>query len=836
MTKQYEMPPRHTAEVEDDRTGTSIETLRRAILDNLYYIQAKFPQIATRNDYYMALAYTVRDRMLQRWIHTMETIIKKDVKIVCYLSAEFLMGPQLGKNLINLDLYDSAREAVTAIDQNLEDLIAQEEEPGLGNGGLGRLAACYLDSLATLRIPAIGFGIRYEHGIFHQEIRDGWQVELTDNWLHLGNPWEIIRPEVEYDVKLGGKTEYYQDPEGRHRVRWIPDRVVKGTPYDTPISGYKVNNCNTLRLWKAEASESFDFQAFNIGDYYGAVEEKVSSENLTKVLYPNDEPVAGKRLRLEQQYFFVSCSLQNIVDLHMRIKGHLDDFDTLWAVQLNDTHPAVAVAELMRIFIDEHAMDWETAWDITQKTMGYTNHTLLPEALEKWPLLLFAAVLPRHIEIIYEINHRFLNEVQRLYPGDTERLTRMSLIDDSGEKYVRMANLACVGSHAINGVAALHTKLLEEGLLQDFAEMMPEKFSNKTNGVSPRRFMVLSNPGLSALITSSIGDRWMTDLSELKRLEAFADDQQFQEKWRHIKLENKRRLIGLMRKCAGVDINPESMFDILVKRIHEYKRQHLMLLHIITLYNRIKESPGGEILPRTFTFSGKAAPGYTMAKLIIKLINSVADVVNRDPDIRDCLRVVFVPDFSVKIAQLIYPAADLSEQISTAGKEASGTGNMKFAMNGALTIGTLDGANIEIREEVGEENFFLFGRTAEEVLQIKSKAYRPMEHVEADEELRKALDQIRWGAFSGGDRELFRPLVEDLLNRDEFLVLADYRSYVACQDRVAAAYRAPSLWTRMAILNTARMGKFSSDRSIREYCRDIWQAKAVTIDLEQPVP
>jgi starch phosphorylase len=836
MTKQYEMPPRHTAEVEDDRTGTSIETLRRAILDNLYYIQAKFPQIATRNDYYMALAYTVRDRMLQRWIHTMETIIKKDVKIVCYLSAEFLMGPQLGKNLINLDLYDSAREAVTAIDQNLEDLIAQEEEPGLGNGGLGRLAACYLDSLATLRIPAIGFGIRYEHGIFHQEIRDGWQVELTDNWLHLGNPWEIIRPEVEYDVKLGGKTEYYQDPEGRHRVRWIPDRVVKGTPYDTPISGYKVNNCNTLRLWKAEASESFDFQAFNIGDYYGAVEEKVSSENLTKVLYPNDEPVAGKRLRLEQQYFFVSCSLQNIVDLHMRIKGHLDDFDTLWAVQLNDTHPAVAVAELMRIFIDEHAMDWETAWDITQKTMGYTNHTLLPEALEKWPLPLFAAVLPRHIEIIYEINHRFLNEVQRLYPGDTERLTRMSLIDDSGEKYVRMANLACVGSHAINGVAALHTKLLEEGLLQDFAEMMPEKFSNKTNGVSPRRFMVLSNPGLSALITSSIGDRWMTDLSELKRLEAFVDDQQFQEKWRHIKLENKRRLIGLMRKCAGVDINPESMFDILVKRIHEYKRQHLMLLHIITLYNRIKESPGGEILPRTFTFSGKAAPGYTMAKLIIKLINSVADVVNRDPDIRDCLRVVFVPDFSVKIAQLIYPAADLSEQISTAGKEASGTGNMKFAMNGALTIGTLDGANIEIREEVGEENFFLFGRTAEEVLQIKSKAYRPMEHVEADEELRKALDQIRWGAFSGGDRELFRPLVEDLLNRDEFLVLADYRSYVACQDRVAAAYRAPSLWTRMAILNTARMGKFSSDRSIREYCRDIWQAKAVTIDLEQPVP
>jgi starch phosphorylase len=513
----------------------------------------------------------------------------------------------------------------------------------------------------------------------------------------------------------------------------------------------------------------------------------------------------------------------------------VQEFPEHWAVQLNDTHPSIAVAELMRLLLDEKRLDWEDAWAITTASLSYTNHTLLPEALEKWGVDLMGSLLPRHLEIIYEINRRFLDSVNKRYPGDNHRLTRMSLIDEGGQKYVRMANLACVGSHAINGVAALHTELVKQDVLRDFYDMMPEKFSNKTNGVSPRRFMGLSNPGLSALITSSIGDRWMTDLSELKRLEAFADDQQFQEKWRHIKLENKRRLTGLMRECAAVDINPESMFDILVKRIHEYKRQHLLLLYIITLYNRIKASPSADILPRTFTFSGKAAPGYAMAKLIIKLINSVADVVNRDPDIRDRLKVVFVPDFSVKIAQFIYPAADLSEQISTAGKEASGTGNMKFAMNGALTIGTLDGANIEIRAEVGAENFFLFGLTAEEVLQIRSKGYRPWELVESDEELRTALDQIRLGAFSGGGRELFRPLVEDLLNHDEFLVLADYRSYVACQDRVAAAYRAPSLWTRMAILNTARMGKFSSDRAIREYCRDIWHAEAVTIDLETPV-
>jgi starch phosphorylase len=654
---------------------------------------------------------------------------------------------------------------------------------------------------------------------------------MTDNWLHLGNPWEIARPESIFEVKLGGHTVRERDADGRERVRWVPERVVKGTPYDTPISGYGVNTCNTLRLWKAEATESFDFQAFNIGDYYGAVDEKVASENLTKVLYPNDEPIAGKQLRLEQQYFFVSCSLQNIVNLHLQAGGRLEALHKLWAVQLNDTHPAVAVAELMRLLVDEHAMEWERAWHITVATCGYTNHTLLPEALEKWPLPLFARVLPRHLEIIYEINRRFLDDVQLRYPGDTDRLARMSLIDESGEKYVRMANLACVGSHAVNGVAALHTELVKADVLRDFFEMMPEKFSNKTNGVTPRRFMRLSNPGLSGLIASRIGDFWLKDLNELRRLEAFAGEPDFQKKWRRIKHENKRRLAELVFGSTGVTTDPDSLFDIQVKRIHEYKRQHLNVLHIITLYNRIKENPQDEVTPRTFIFGGKAAPGYFLAKLIIKLINSVAEVVNTDPDVRDRLKVAFVPDLSVKNGQLIYPAADLSEQISTAGKEASGTGNMKFSMNGALTIGTLDGANIEIREAVGADNFFLFGLTAEQVREHKARGYNPKEYYDADAQLRRAIDQIRSGAFSQGDTRLFEPLVEALLQRDEYLVLADYRAYIECQDNVSRLYGDQKNWTRSAILNVARMGKFSSDRSIREYCEDIWETRPVPIEL-----
>ena len=751
--------------------------------------------------------------------------------MVCYLSAEFLVGPHLGNNLINLGIYDQVKQAVEASGLNLNDLIEQEEEPGLGNGGLGRLAACYMASLSTLEVPAIGYGIRYEFGIFDQEIRDGWQVEITDKWLRYGNPWEIPRPEAVVNVKFGGHTEPYTDAQGNYQVRWVPHQVVQGVPYDTPILGYRVNTANTLRLWKAEATESFDFQAFNVGNYYGAVDSKVISENITKVLYPNDEPIQGKQLRLEQQYFFVSCSLQDMIRRHLLMESSLDNFAERFAVQLNDTHPAIGVAELMRLLIDEHQLDWDQAWEVTQNTFAYTNHTLLPEALEKWPLALFSSLLPRHIQIIYEINQRFLDQVRVRYLGDSGKLSRLSLIDESGEKYVRMANLACVGSHAINGVAALHTDLLKQTVLRDFYELWPEKFTNVTNGVTPRRWMVLSNPGLTNLITQKIGDRWITHLEDLRNLEAYLEDGAFRADWRRVKQTNKQALAERILKRTGIIVNPESMFDIQVKRIHEYKRQHLNVLHIITLYNRIKQNPSLDIVPRTFIFGGKAAPGYFMAKLIIKLINAVGEVVNNDADVRDRLKVAFVPDYNVTNSQPVYPAADLSEQISTAGKEASGTGNMKFSMNGALTIGTLDGANVEIREEVGAENFFLFGLKTHEVDALKSQGYRPWDYYNANEELKAALDLISAGVFSHGDTQLFKPLIDSLLYDDQYLLLADYQAYLEAQTQVSEAYRDPDRWTRMSILNAARMGKFSSDRSILDYCREIWQVEPVKVEL-----
>jgi starch phosphorylase len=822
-------------QIEDDRTGLSIETLRRALADNLFYIQGKYPEIATKNDFYMALAYTVRDRLLKRWISTTKAYVKKNVKIVCYLSAEFLLGPHLANNLINLGIYEQIRKAVEESGLNLEELIEQEEEPGLGNGGLGRLAACYMDSLSSLEIPAIGYGIRYEFGIFDQEIRNGWQAEITDKWLQWGNPWEIHRPELGYNVKLGGHTESYTDEHGNYRVRWIPDQIIKGIAYDTPILGYQVNTANILRLWKAEAPESFDFQAFNIGDYYGAVNKKVVSENISKVLYPNDEQVQGKQLRLEQQYFFVSCSLQNMIRIHQDHGNSLETFHENFAAQLNDTHPAIGVAELMRLLVDEHHIDWDKAWDITQKTFGYTNHTLLPEALEKWSIKLFGTILPRHLEIIYEINRRFLDQVRLKYPHDVAKIARLSLIDETGDRYVRMANLACAGSHAINGVAALHTELLKQTVLRDFYEFSPEKFSNKTNGVTPRRWIVLSNPGLTSLISSKIGDNWINHLEDLRQLERFVEDADFRQQWRQIKLETKRNLAKYIQKKTGVVVNPESLFDIQVKRIHEYKRQHLNVLHIITLYNRIKHNPDCEIVPRTFIFGGKAAPGYYMAKLIIKFINSVAEVVNADPDVRDRLKVVFLPDYNVTLGQRVYPAADLSEQISTAGLEASGTGNMKFSMNGALTIGTLDGANVEIREEVGEENFFLFGLRTEEVYALKARGYNPWDYYNSNPQLKEVIDLIASGIFSHGDTGLFRPLLDSLLYHDPFILLADYQSYIDCQERVSQAYRDQDNWTRMSIVNVARMGKFSSDRSIREYCQDIWNVEPVAIELEEYV-
>ncbi len=738
------------------------------------------------------------------------------------------MGPQLGSSLLNLGMMDEARDAMTTLGMDLDQLFEREQEPGLGNGGLGRLAACYLDSLATLEIPAIGFGIRYEFGIFDQEIKDGWQVEKTDKWLRLGNPWEIHRPEVEFDVKFGGSTSSYYDNEGRYRVHWSPDLVVKGVAYDTPVPGYKSNAVNSLRLWKAEACESFDYQAFNVGNYYGAVDEKVLSETITKILYPNDEPQQGKILRLSQQYFFVACSLQNLVGLCRELDVPLDEFHTLFAVQLNDTHPSIAIPELMRILVDEYLMDWNKAWKVTQLSFAYTNHTVLPEASEKWPVHLLGTLLPRHLEIIYEINQRFLDEVRGKYPGDNRRLASLSLIEETGEKCVRMVNLACVGSHSINGVAALHTELLKQDNLRDFHELYPEKFVNITNGVTPRRWIALCNPELAALISSRIGDDWLGDSATcLRSLESFADDPEFRSEWLSVKLHNKKRLAAFIRDQTGIVVDPQSMFDAQVKRVHEYKRQHLNILHIIALYKLMKRDPGANVTARTFIFGGKAAPSYFMAKLIIKLINSVASVINNDPDVAHKIKVVFVPNFNVKNGQRIFPAADLSEQISLAGKEASGTGNMKFAMNGALTIGTLDGANVEIREEVGVENFFLFGLTADQAYGIKNSHYNPGDYYDANAGLREVIDMIGSGCFSGGDTALFRPLIDSLLCQDMYMVLADYQSYVDCQARVAEAFCDKDEWARMSILNVARMGKFSSDRAIAEYCKHIWHAKPI---------
>ena len=813
---------------EHSRTALSSDALRRGIEDHLRYSLGRPDALLEQQHYYYALALAVRDRMQDRWVKTTETYLRESSKVACYLSAEFLLGPHLGNNLLNLDVEDEARAALAALGQDLDEVLACEQEPGLGNGGLGRLAACYLESLATLQRPAIGYGIRYEFGIFDQEIHDGWQVETTDNWLDDGNPWEIAKPEVNYRVGWGGHTEYFRDDDGVERVRWVPERSIKGVYYGTPIQGYGVNTCNTLTLWSARAMKELALDAFNAGDYYRAVEDEVEAETVTKVLYPNDEPEVGKQLRLLQQYFFVSCSLQDILRLIEDLAGsHVRSLPDRVAVQLNDTHPSIAVAELMRLLIDERDLDWDTAWRITVATMAYTNHTLLPEALETWPLSMFQRFLPRHLEIIYEINRRFLDEVRAKFPGDEARVRRMSIIGEDGNKNVRMAHLATVGSHAVNGVAAMHSELVKTTILKDFYEMWPERFSNKTNGVTPRRFMGLSNPGLRALLDETIGAGWMVDLSKLRALAPLADDPAFGQRWRAVKRENKARLSDYIAAHTGIALDPDWMFDVQVKRIHEYKRQHLNVLHIVTLYNRLKQNPTLEIAPRAFIFGGKAAPGYHIAKLMIKLINSVAATVNSDPDVNGRMKVAFIPNFNVQNGQLIYPAADLSEQISTAGKEASGTGNMKFMMNGALTIGTLDGANVEMREEAGPENFFLFGMTVEEVTKLQREGYRPRDYING--ELTTALGSIAEGRFSGGDTEVFAPLISNLSDHDHFLVLADYADYIRSQDEVGETWRDTPTWTRKSILNSARSGKFSSDRPITEYCDEIWNVGPVTI-------
>jgi len=744
-------------------------------------------------------------------------------RAVAYLSAEFLMGPQLGANLLNLDIVLPMRQALTGLGLDLYAVLGQEEEPGLGNGGLGRLSACYLDSLATLEVPAVGHGIRYEFGIFDQDIRHGWQVEVADRWLRWGNPWEIARPDLAVQIGFGGHTECRTDADGRLRVRWIPAEVVRGVPHDMPVAGYRTSHCNVLRLWRAEAAEEFDVAAFNQGDYVGAVERRIRSESISKVLYPNDDTMQGKALRLQQQVFFVSSALQDLLRAHLQTGGTAAGFAQGWALQLNDTHPAIAVAELMRLLVDQHDLGWDEAWQTTVAAIGYTNHTLLPEALETWSVALFERLLPRHLEIIYEINRRLLDEVRDRFPGDDGRVARLSLIDEHGERRVRMANLACAGAHAVNGVAALHSELLQRDVLPDWVALHPERFCNVTNGVSPRRFLALSNPGLSDLMTEALGDRWLWHLEDLQRLEPWAEDAAFRAKVREVKHLNKVCLAHLVQERTGVQVDPAALFDVQVKRIHEYKRQHLNVLHILARYLRLSADPSLDVVPRVWIFGGKAAPGYRMAKLMVRLVTATAELVNGDPAMRGRLTVVFFPDFNVKNAQIIYPAVDLSEQISLAGKEASGTGNMKMAMNGALTIGTLDGANIEIREAVGEERFFLFGLTAAEVRAARAQGHRPRAYYDSNDELRRVIDFLASGALAGGDRSLFAPIVDQLLGDDPYMLMADYASYVREQEAVDEHWRSPEAWTRDAVITMARMGWFSSDRSIREYCARVWR-------------
>jgi glycogen phosphorylase len=804
--------------------------LLHSFTNHLLYSLAKDQYSATALDRYMSLALTVRDRLIERWISTQQRYYRKDAKRVYYLSAEFLMGRALANNLINLGLYDTARDAMKMLNLDLGDVLEQEVDAGLGNGGLGRLAACFLDSMATLDLPGYGYGIRYEFGMFDQEIKDGWQVEKPDEWLRLGNPWEISRPEYGVPVRFGGHVEEHLDDRGRLQVRWTGGEQVVGMPYDTPIAGYGCNTVNTMRLWRARASSDFDLRYFNEGDYEKAVLDKNRSETISKVLYPSDVKVFGKELRLKQQYFFVGCSLHDIVRRHLVAHPTLDNFADKIAIQLNDTHPAIAIPELMRILVDEHSMPWEKAWDVTQASVGYTNHTLLAEALETWSVELFQRLLPRHLAIIYEINRRFLRQVKSRYPYDDGRLARMSLVEDGAtpeNRRIRMAYVAVAGSHSVNGVAGLHTELLKANLLHDFHEMWPDRFHNVTNGVTPRRWLLAANPLLAEAITGRIGDAWITQLDQLGKLEEHADDPSFRAEVRTIKQRNKEQLARYIEAEHRIPIDRASMFDVQVKRLHEYKRQLLNILHVVALYLRLKKDPQAPIVPRTVIFGGKSAPAYLTAKLIIKLINAVASVINADPQVNGKLRVVFLANYRVSLAERIFPASDLSEQISTAGKEASGTGNMKFALNGALTIGTLDGANIEIREEVGEDNFFLFGLTAQQVAELQRRGYRPRDYYEQNAELKAVLDLIHSGFFEPEHPEIFRPLVQALLDQDTYMLLADFQSYMECQERVGKAFLDPDAWTRMAILNIASMGKFSSDRSIQEYAETIWKIRAV---------
>ncbi|RYZ38840.1 MAG: glycogen/starch/alpha-glucan phosphorylase, partial [Myxococcaceae bacterium] len=823
-------PPSTSGTPEDSgRTGLDAASVRRGFFEHVRYSRGKNPETATPHDRFMALSLAVRDRLTDRWVKTARTYYEQDVKRAYYLSAEYLLGRALGNNLLNLNMYESAASAMQEVGVDLTQLLEMEPDAGLGNGGLGRLAACFLDSLATLGYPGMGYGIRYEFGIFSQDLVEGHQVERADEWLKFGNPWEIVRPEKAVPVRFFGRVEHHQGPDGRPVARWVGGKTVIGVPYDTPIAGYGNNTVNTLRLWQARASAEFDLLLFNAGDYERSVVEKNDSEVISKVLYPNDAFQAGKELRLKQQYFFVACSIADIVRRYLKNHSDFRDFSRKVAIQLNDTHPAIGVAELMRVLVDEKQLLWDEAWSITQETFGYTNHTLLAEAMERWPVSLFERLLPRHLEIIFEINQRFMRQVQIRYPFDVEKQQRMSLVEEGPEKKIRMAHLAVVGSHSINGVAALHTDLLRRDVLPDFATMYPERFNNKTNGVTPRRWLAWCNPRLSKLITSRIGEGWATDLDQLTKLEAHAEDPEFRKAFREVKRANKVDLANHVRDLRWVQLNPDAIFDVQIKRLHEYKRQLLDAIHIVALWMKARREPSSVVHPRAFLFGAKAAPGYHLAKLTIRLINGIAEVVNSDAGTTG-LQVVFVPNYRVSLAERIIPAADVSEQISTAGWEASGTGNMKLMLNGALTLGTLDGANVEIREAVGDENFFLFGLTADEVIARKKAGYRPREVYESNTELREALDLIRSGFFSPEDRNLFQPLVDSLLDEDRYLVLADFAAYMSKQEEVVRAYQDHEGWTKKCIVNVARAGIFSSDRTIKQYAEEIWRVQQTKVE------
>ncbi len=805
------------------------ESIKQSLIKSMLYNVGKDGHTATPRDWLHSLAYEVRNRLTEHWMDTMTSYYREDTKRVYYLSLEFLIGRSLTNALLSLDIYEPCREAMNSLGIDLEEICDLEYDAALGNGGLGRLAACFLDSMASLQLPGYGYGIRYDYGMFRQEIRHGEQVEHPDNWLRYGNPWEFGRPESIYRVKFFGASTEYCDDDGRAHHQWVGTEDVIAMAYDTPVPGYANNTVNNMRLWAAKASRDFNLQYFNEGDYIKAVEDKTLSENLSKVLYPDDSTDSGRELRLQQQYFFVSASLQDILHRFNKVHDSFNELPDKVSIQLNDTHPAISIAELMRILLDVHHYEWDCAWKITQHTFSYTNHTLLPEALEAWPIELMARVLPRHLQIIYEINHKFLKQVMYWCPGDEALLRRMSIIDEDNGRRVRMAHLAIVGSHKVNGVAALHSDLMQKTIFADFHAFFPDKFINITNGITPRRWLNQSNPLLSNLITSCIGDGWKKSLSQLSRLSAYASDSEFQSAVAAVKYENKKRLLALIAQRTGVDLNPDAMFDVHIKRLHEYKRQLLNVLHVITRYNRIKDNPDAAMIPRAVIFAGKAAPGYQMAKLVIRLISDVAEIVNNDPVIGDRLKVVFVPNYDVSTAQLIIPAAELSEQISTAGTEASGTGNMKLSLNGALTIGTLDGANIEIREQVGADNFFIFGLSADEVMALKASGYQPWDYYDGDSALRRALDMIRDGFFCPDQKSRYQPIFDMLTNGgDDYYLLADYASYITCQQNVDDCYAQPDTWTEKSILNIANMGKFSSDRTIEEYARDIWNVSPVS--------